>query len=670
MIPKRPINADVPAEEKAGREAGAGEEAAAARAGAEGRRDEIRARRAEGARWRSSPSPWSSSSSRSSGGPAAARTTAAARPPPRRRRPPRRSRTKPPPSRPPKRSAIPASRPTTRPAIGGSDPAANAAGAALAVFPSTTPAQRPAAVTVVGEEDWAGAIAAAVLMAAPVRAPILFSGPDEMPDGERRSARRPRPAGQQGDRPGVPLRGRLGRLPRQGRARSTPATPPAPPPRSPPCATASSAKPPKHIVIASDSRPDFAMPAAAWAARSGDPVLFTGREEAAGADRRGARRHTRRCRSTCSAPPRSISSEVVREIGKISKRVKRVAGEDPVANALALARYRDGSFGWNVNDPGHGFVLARSDSPADAAAAAPLSASGTWGPLLLTDDAEHAAGGGPQLPPRRQARLHHRPHPRLLQPRLGDRRPGRDRRRPAGGSQRTGRACEDRRRRMSESENPQLLGGGQGDHGRGHPRPRRPRHPPLRAAGPQPHPPPDRAAARRPPGAGRRRAPDRPARRARPAQRRAARRPRDLALKYLAPGVWRLKEAPAPADQRLPRRGRPDRRRPALGQAADLRRARGAGDLDAGADPRPSRPPGLREGGLRGARRAARLPRRRRRRDGGTAAGRGDRQPEAPSSSRRHVGRTAAQGRPGPPARATRSPASASSTPPATRPAR
>jgi hypothetical protein len=86
-------------------------------------------------------------------------------------------------------------------------------------------------------------------------------------------------------------------------------------------------------------------------------------------------------------PTSVISSDVVREIAKVSKRVKRVAGEDPVANAIALARYRDGSFGWNVNDPGHGFVLARSDAPADAAAAAPLSASGTWGPLLLTDDA-------------------------------------------------------------------------------------------------------------------------------------------------------------------------------------------------------------------------------------------------------------------------------------------
>jgi hypothetical protein len=76
----------------------------------------------------------------------------------------------------------------------------------------------------------------------------------------------------------------------------------------------------------------------------------------------------------------------VREIAKkTGAAVRRVSGESPVENAIALARYSDGDFGWNLNDPGHGFVVARADSPLDAAAAAPLSASGTWGALLLTN---------------------------------------------------------------------------------------------------------------------------------------------------------------------------------------------------------------------------------------------------------------------------------------------
>jgi hypothetical protein len=273
---------------------------------------------------------------------------------------------------------------TTR--IGGSDPAANAAGAALAVFPSTTPAQRPAAVTVVGEEDWAGALAAAVLMAAPVRAPILFSNPDEMPEVSEEALAALDPQGSSDT--GQASLFAIGTVAYPGTA--------APVDSGDPASTAAQiatlrdrlfGKAPEHIVIASDSRPDFAVPAAAWAARSGDPVLFTGAKKLPGPTASILEAHPK-VPVYVLGPSSVISSEVVREIGKNSKRVKRVAGEDPVANAIALARYRDGSFGWNVNDPGHGFVLARSDAPADAAGAAPLSASGTWGPLLLTDDAD------------------------------------------------------------------------------------------------------------------------------------------------------------------------------------------------------------------------------------------------------------------------------------------
>jgi hypothetical protein len=270
--------------------------------------------------------------------------------------------------------------------IGGSDPAANAAAAALAVFPSTTPGQRPAAVTVVGEEDWAGAIAASVLIAPPLRAPILFSAPDEMPavSEEALEALDPRGSKATGEAPLFAI-GAVA-FPGEG----------APIDSGDPASTAAQiatmrdrlfGKPPQHIVVASSSEPGFAMPAAAWAARSGDPVLYAEAGELPAPTAATLKKHPK-VPVYVLGPAAAISQDVIREIAQISKEVKRVAGEDPVASAIALARYRDGDFGWNVNDPGHGFVLARSDSPADAAAAAPLSASGTWGPLLLTDEAE------------------------------------------------------------------------------------------------------------------------------------------------------------------------------------------------------------------------------------------------------------------------------------------
>ncbi|HEY8501078.1 MAG TPA: cell wall-binding repeat-containing protein [Solirubrobacterales bacterium] len=276
---------------------------------------------------------------------------------------------------------------TTR--VGGSDPTANAAAAALAVFPSTTPAQRPAAVTLVGEEDWAGAIAAAVLMAPPLRAPVLFSSADELPEASEEALAALDPQG--GKTTGgaalfavgaVALPGSAGKVTRvdSGDAASTAAQ----------IATLRDrlfGEPPAHILVASSSRPDFAMPAAAWAARSGDPVLYAEAKKLPAPTAAILKAHPK-VPVYLLGPSAAISAAVLKEIEQIGERVKRVAGEDPVANALALARYRSGDFGWDINDPGHGFVLASSDSPADAAAAAPLSAAGTWGPLLLTDDAE------------------------------------------------------------------------------------------------------------------------------------------------------------------------------------------------------------------------------------------------------------------------------------------
>jgi hypothetical protein len=63
-----------------------------------------------------------------------------------------------------------------------------------------------------------------------------------------------------------------------------------------------------------------------------------------------------------------------------------VGADGVVENAIAFARYSADTFGWDISDPGHGFVIANTERPLDAAAAAPLSAGGTWGPLLVTDD--------------------------------------------------------------------------------------------------------------------------------------------------------------------------------------------------------------------------------------------------------------------------------------------
>jgi hypothetical protein len=274
---------------------------------------------------------------------------------------------------------------TTR--IGGSDPASNAAAAALAVFPSLTPAQQPSAVTLVDEGDWEAAIAAAVLMAEPVRAPILLSDSDGIPDPTAEAIEALEPSGSDdtdgagafevGDVPDLEG-GKVTRVKGSGAAAAA--------------AIAAlrdrlTGKAPAHVVVAPSGQPAFAMPAAGWAARSGDPILFTANDALPEATVAALKLHPK-VPVFVLGPPAAISDRVLGEIDELAGKTRRVAAEDPVANAVAFARYAKGGFGWNVNDPGHGFVVVRSDSPLDAAAAAPLSAAGTWGPLLLTDSAD------------------------------------------------------------------------------------------------------------------------------------------------------------------------------------------------------------------------------------------------------------------------------------------
>jgi hypothetical protein len=276
---------------------------------------------------------------------------------------------------------------TTR--IAGADSIADAAGAALAAFPSTGGVEGPDAVTLVPADDWSAGVAASVLVGEPIRAPILLGSSDEVPaltldallslapqgsavtadaqllqigdveapDGLRAEAVR-------GDNP-AELAAKIDAL----RQRLTDAQP-------------------RHVLLASSDEPEFAMPAAAWAARSGDPVLFVQRNSVPNPTLETLKRYEG-VPVFLLGPESAASDRVVDELDQAGIEVDRIAGEDPVESAIAFARFAgDDGFGWSITDPGHGLVIANSGRPADAGAAAVLSASGKWGPLLLIERAE------------------------------------------------------------------------------------------------------------------------------------------------------------------------------------------------------------------------------------------------------------------------------------------
>ena len=272
---------------------------------------------------------------------------------------------------------------TTR--VAGADPTADAAAVALAVWPSTGQLPGPDAVSFVDTGDWQAGVAAASLTATPVGAPILLTESGAVPPLSATALRALDPQGSD------TTAGRQVFV--IGSAASPEGFQTLEVAGDSPAAIAAEvaklrerlAGKPDHIVIASSDDPGYAMPAAAWAARSGDPVLFTGRDDLPAATV-AALRADDGVPVYVLGPEAAISKQTFKDIEHVAPGAQRVGDSGEAESSVAFARYTNGGFGWNINDPGHGFVLANSNRPMDAAVAAPLSASGTWGPLLVVPD--------------------------------------------------------------------------------------------------------------------------------------------------------------------------------------------------------------------------------------------------------------------------------------------
>ena len=285
---------------------------------------------------------------------------------------------------------------TTR--VSGQDPISNAAGVALAVFPSVATGTHPTAVTIAPTDDWEAAIAASVLMASPIRAPILLSGSTALPPATSNALNLLAPTGS-GPADGARVI-RIGDVPAVKGQRSVAITGNDPYAlaaaidKFASAAAGNAASP--DVVIASADDAAYAMPAAGWAAESGDPVLFVNSTGIPGPTV-SALKSDQMPHIYVLGPPSVIPDTILTQLKKYGT-VARVGAEDPATNSVAFAVYRDppcsvnqpcahvpGSFGWAMRSPGHGYTLLSATQPLDAAASAPLSASGSYGPQLLLD---------------------------------------------------------------------------------------------------------------------------------------------------------------------------------------------------------------------------------------------------------------------------------------------
>jgi hypothetical protein len=283
---------------------------------------------------------------------------------------------------------ITATRNTTR--VSGSDAAADAAGVASAVFPASSLETRPPAVVLVDKDDWQAAVAAGALVAAPLRAPILLTDGGSLPPVSADTLDRLKPKGASlargaqtiliGSKPGPPKGLKSAAIERGSDDPYTLAV------GIDKFSSVAKGKASGDVIVASGESPEYSIPAAAWAARSGDAVLFTKRDSLPTPTKKALTEH-QKPDIYVLGPTAAVSTSVEKQLREFG-RVTRIDGPTPVDNAIEFARYKKGGFGWGAVVPGQNLTIANLSRPGDAAAAAGLAANGIFAPLLLTDKPE------------------------------------------------------------------------------------------------------------------------------------------------------------------------------------------------------------------------------------------------------------------------------------------
>jgi hypothetical protein len=277
--------------------------------------------------------------------------------------------------------------------VAGADATADAAGVASALFPATSDVNRPTAVVMVDKDDWQSAVAAAVLAGPPIGAPMLLSDGSAVPAVTADALDRMKPRGSDLSKDAQVIRIGDGVARPDGyktavvegsdayeRAAAVDRF-----------FSAARGRPSRDVVVYSGEEAAWAMPAAAWAARSGDAALPVKRDGLPDPIRRALREHDKPNVYVLGSTE-VISERAVGQLRGLAATVRRIGGATPVDSAIAFARYRQGDFGWGVEVPGFNFTVASTSRPLDVAAAAPLGSRGVFAPLLVTNRADRLPG--------------------------------------------------------------------------------------------------------------------------------------------------------------------------------------------------------------------------------------------------------------------------------------
>lgn len=267
---------------------------------------------------------------------------------------------------------------TTR--VGGASDAETARHVLQIAYPATRPENRPGIVVTLAD-DWRAALAATSLVARPINAALILRGTAGTDAGTEQELERLRPTS--GMQVAEASRGETiaGTDPaaiaaevdeRRARATGHPT--------------------PQVLIVAADADYRWALPAGAYAARTGTAILFVTKDGVPSATAAALGKRNGQARVYVLGPSEVVPAGVFEQLRPFGS-VMRIEGSDPFTNAVRFAEFHDpaSGFGWGPGEHGarrHSSVntiLVSSERWQDGVLAAHLARAGKSGALLLTE---------------------------------------------------------------------------------------------------------------------------------------------------------------------------------------------------------------------------------------------------------------------------------------------
>ncbi|MEK5357960.1 cell wall-binding repeat-containing protein [Paenibacillus sp. FSL L8-0709] len=281
---------------------------------------------------------------------------------------------------------------TTR--INTSDPVQAAVLVSRTLWTATTENNRPSSVVLTDVSNWQIAAASTDLIHHPSNGPVLFFDKDEVPSVTLEELKRLNPMGAEGNE-GIQIvivgpvtatvEEELKTL--DMKIDKIEGDEPAAVAQAIDAYYAKAAgELPQAVIVGSMDSPEYTLPAVNWIAHMPEPLLYVKKDEIPAATIDALKERAGNATIYVLGPDSVISDKVEDEL-KTYGSVTRIAGEDPVKNAIAFAQYKDtnNDFGWGITTPGHNFSFLTTDSTMLAIAAAPFSHLGKHAPLIFTE---------------------------------------------------------------------------------------------------------------------------------------------------------------------------------------------------------------------------------------------------------------------------------------------